>query len=164
MKLNVLTGLPVNTLADLSSGLSKKNQRGRDYSARHVAVRSVALILIAYYAIAMSAQSVTIEVAPQVATILEKLKARAEAQGVTLDALLRKLLPISEISDEQVEMTIDRAAIFGEPKRLSHEEKLAALQRLEGRQATRPFTEAGDIVATLREARSGAMWGYEPTE
>ncbi len=109
----------------------------------------------------MSAQTVTIEVAPQVATILEKLKAKAEAQGMTLDALLRRLLPIAEISDEQPEMTADdRAAILGEPKKLSYEEKLAALQRLEERQATRPFTEAGDIVATLREARSGAMWGF----
>ncbi|MGH9752973.1 MAG: hypothetical protein ACREA2_09330 [Blastocatellia bacterium] len=112
----------------------------------------------------MSAQTVTIEVAPQVAAILEKLKAKAEAQGVALDAILRELLPIAEISDEQAEMMVDRAAILGEPKKLSSEEKLAALQRLEERQATRPFTEAGDIVATLREARSGAMWGYEPTE
>lgn len=113
----------------------------------------------------MNAQTVTIEVAPQVAAILERLKARAEAQDMTLDALLRRLLPITEISDEQTEMTADdRAPILGEAKKLSYEEKLAALQRLEERQATRPFTEAGDIVATLREARSGAMWGYEPTE
>ena len=107
----------------------------------------------------------TIEVDPQVAAILEKLGARAEAQGVALDALLRKLLPIDGISDEQAEMTaVDKAAILSEPKKLSYEEKLAAIQRLEERQAIRPFTEAGDIVATLREARSGAMWGYEPTE
>jgi hypothetical protein len=128
-------------------------------------ILSVAVTLIAYYAIVMSVQTVTIEVAPQVAAILEKLKGRAEAQGMTLDTLLRKLLPIAEISDEQAEMTADnRAAILSEPKKLSYEEKLAALQRLEERQATRPFTEAGDIVATLREARAGAMWGYEPTE
>lgn len=128
-------------------------------------ILSVAVILIAYYAITMNAQTVTIEVAPQVAAILERLKARAEAQDMTLDALLRRLLPITEISDEQTEMTADdRAPILGEAKKLSYEEKLAALQRLEERQATRPFTEAGDIVATLREARSGAMWGYEPTE
>ena len=113
----------------------------------------------------MSAQTVTIEVAPQVAAILEKLKGKAETQGMTLDALLRKLLPVAEISDEQAEMAADdRAAILVEPKKLSYEEKLAVIQRLEERQATRPFTEAGDIVATLREARSGAMWGYEPTE
>lgn len=136
----------------------------------------------------MSTQTVTIEVAPQVAAILEKLGARAEAQGVTLDALLRNLLPIAEIGAEQSEMTAEDwmkalrewigshgsdtpvipddsgVAILGEPKKLSHNEKLAALQRLEERQANRPFTEAGDTVAMLREARSGAMWGYEPTE
>jgi hypothetical protein len=125
----------------------------------------VAVISIAYYAIDMSIKTVTIEVDPRVAAILEKLGARAEAQGVALDALLRKLIAIDGISDEQAEMTaVDKAAILSEPKKLSYEEKLAALQRLEERQAIRPFTEAGDIVATLREARSGAMWGYEPTE
>jgi hypothetical protein len=104
----------------------------------------------------MNAQTVTIEVAPQVAAILEKLGARAKSQGVTLDALLRDLLPVAE----QGEMTEDSI----EPKKLSYDEKLAALQRLEERQANRPFTEAGDTVAMLREARAGAMWGYEPTE
>ncbi|MGE0132984.1 MAG: hypothetical protein AB7U82_33325 [Blastocatellales bacterium] len=108
----------------------------------------------------MNAQTVTIEVAPQVAAILEKLGARAELQGVTLDALLRSLLPIAEAGAEQSEMTENTT----EPKKLSYDEKLAALQRLEERQANRPFTEAGDTVAMLREARSGAMWGYEPTE
>jgi hypothetical protein len=49
----------------------------------------------------MSAQTVTIEVAPQVAAILEKFKARAEAQGVTLDALLHDLLPIAETGAER---------------------------------------------------------------
>ena len=134
----------------------------------------------------MSTQTVTIEVAPQVAAILETLKARAEAQGVTLDNLLRNLLPIAEISAKRAEMTVEewigalrervssldsdtlvissdsRAAIFGEPKKLTPDEKLALLQSLEERQANRPFTEAGDTVAILREARAGAMWGYEP--
>lgn len=108
----------------------------------------------------MSAQTVTIEVAPQVAAILEKLGARAKAQGVTLDALLRDLLPVAEIGDEQGEMTEDAVDL----KKRSYDEKLAVLQRLEERQANRPFTEAGDTVAMLREARAGAMWGYEPTE
>ncbi len=57
-----------------------------------------------------------------------------------------------------------RAASFGEPRKLTPDEKLALLQHLEERQADRPFTEAGDTVAMLQEARAGAMWGYEPDE
>ncbi|MGH9855161.1 MAG: hypothetical protein ACREBD_35460 [Blastocatellia bacterium] len=41
----------------------------------------------------MNTQTVTIEVAPQVAQILLALQRRAEAEGVSLDALLSPLVP-----------------------------------------------------------------------
>ena len=43
----------------------------------------------------MSAQMVTIQVAPRVAAILDTLQKRAEAQGVSLDALLQPLVPLN---------------------------------------------------------------------
>ena len=44
----------------------------------------------------MNTQTVTVEVAPQVATILRSLQQTAEAQGVSLDSLLRPLTPMPE--------------------------------------------------------------------
>lgn len=43
----------------------------------------------------MNAQTVTIQVAPQVAAILDTLQKRAEAEGVSLDALLLPLVPLN---------------------------------------------------------------------
>jgi hypothetical protein len=44
----------------------------------------------------MNTETVTIEVAPQVATILRSLQKAAEAQGVSLDSLLSPLAPVAE--------------------------------------------------------------------
>jgi len=43
----------------------------------------------------MNTQTVTIQVAPQVAAILDVLQKRAEAEGVPLDALLLPLVPLN---------------------------------------------------------------------
>lgn len=43
----------------------------------------------------MNSQNVTIQVAPQVAAILDTLQKRAEAQGVSLDTLLLPLVPLN---------------------------------------------------------------------
>jgi hypothetical protein len=43
----------------------------------------------------MSARTVTIQVAPQVAAILDTLQKRAEAEGVSLDAILLPLVPLN---------------------------------------------------------------------
>ncbi|MEP7341602.1 MAG: hypothetical protein ABI977_27975 [Acidobacteriota bacterium] len=44
----------------------------------------------------MATQTVTIEVAPQVATILHNLQRTADAQGITLDALLLPLATMAQ--------------------------------------------------------------------
>jgi len=44
----------------------------------------------------MNTQMVTIQVAPQVAAILQALQQQAEEQGVSLDTLLLPLVPFSE--------------------------------------------------------------------
>jgi hypothetical protein len=48
------------------------------------------------YPESMNTQTVTIEVAPQVAAILLSLQKAAEAKGMSLDSLLMPLLPVSE--------------------------------------------------------------------
>ena len=41
---------------------------------------------------------------------------------------------------------------------------LAALREIAERQKDRPFTDGSDTMKLLREARGGAMYGYDPTE
>jgi hypothetical protein len=48
------------------------------------------------YASGMSTKSVTIQVAPQVAEILQALQEKAEAEGVSLDTLLLPLVPLKD--------------------------------------------------------------------
>jgi hypothetical protein len=49
----------------------------------------------------MSAQTVTIQVAPQVAAILDTLQKRAEAEGVSIDELLLPLVPFNGEPEER---------------------------------------------------------------
>ncbi|MCI0417604.1 MAG: hypothetical protein L0312_00020 [Acidobacteria bacterium] len=60
----------------------------------------------------MTTQTVTIEVAPQVARILLALQRRAEAEGISLDALLLPLVPPNEEARDEasVEMTLEERA------------------------------------------------------
>lgn len=55
----------------------------------------------------MNTQTVTIEVAPQVAQILLALQRRAEAEGVSLDSLLMPLVALNGVGGEETgfEMT-----------------------------------------------------------
>lgn len=45
-----------------------------------------------------------------------------------------------------------------------NEKVLAALRTIAEHQKDRPFTDGTDSLRLLREARAGAMYGYEPTE
>jgi hypothetical protein len=56
---------------------------------------------------AMNSQTITIEVDPSAAAILQALKAKAEAQGVSLTALLQ---PLTEESGGTVEKTFHERA------------------------------------------------------
>jgi hypothetical protein len=60
----------------------------------------------------MNTQTVTIEVAPQVAQILLALQRRAEAEGVSLDSLLLPLVPLNGEPGEETsfEMTSEKSA------------------------------------------------------
>jgi len=102
----------------------------------------------------MSAQTVTIQVDPSTAAILQTLKAKAEAQGVSLDTLL---LPLAE-------GTNGIATIQAEPPP-RNEAMLQALRESEELLKDMPVRgSTEETLKMIREARAGRMWGYEPIE
>lgn len=102
----------------------------------------------------MSAQTVTIQVDQSTAEILQTLKAKAEAQGVSLDTLL---LPLAEGANGV-------ATIQAEPPP-RNEAMLQALRESEELLKDMPVRgSTEETLKMIREARAGRMWGYEPTE
>jgi len=100
---------------------------------------------------------VTIEVAPQVAAKLLTLQQRAEARGQTLDALLQ------EIIDDGQELAL--AESHEEPRGPRNDAMLAVIRRTKERLKNMPVRgSTEETLKMIREARGGAMWGYEPTE
>lgn len=87
--------------------------------------------------------------------IIQALVAKATASGLSLNEYLRNLLGLKDKRD---------AAKQDEATDQSEDTRLAALRGITEQQAKRPFTNSTDTVKALREARAGAMWGYEPTE
>lgn len=94
---------------------------------------------------------VMIEVEPSTAALLQKLKEKATAQGVSLDALLR---PLAEETNS--------APAEAAPR---NEAMLAVLARSAERLKDMPVRgSTEETLQMIREARAGRMWGYEPTE
>lgn len=91
--------------------------------------------------------------------IIQILLAKAADSGLSMNEYLRRLLGLTgkPIANPTPIESVEEAL---QPE----DSRLAALQRIAERQATRPFTKSADTVTMLREARAGAMWGYEPTE
>lgn len=101
----------------------------------------------------MSVQMTTIEVDQNTAVILRMLHEKAEAQGTTLEALLKPL------ADED-----SGAAIRQEPA-TPNEGMLAVLARNRERLKNLPFSgSTEDSLKILHQGRAGEMYGYEPTE
>lgn len=100
----------------------------------------------------MSVQMTTIEVDQNTAVILRALQKKAEAQGTTLDALLK---PLTEEANG-TEVTQEP------PPR--NEGMLAVIRRTRERLKNMPVSgSTEETLKLIREARGGAMWGYEPT-
>lgn len=101
----------------------------------------------------MSVQMTTIEVDQNSAAILQALQEKAEAQGTTLDVLLKPL------TEETNEMAVSQDA----PSR--NEALLAVIRRTQERLKDMPVRgSTEETLKLIREARAGAMWGYEPTD
>lgn len=101
----------------------------------------------------MSLQMTTIEVDQNTAAILRALQEKAEAQGTTLDVLLK---PLTEEAN-------GTAASQVVPPR--NEVMLAVIRRTQERLKDMPVSgSTEETLKLIREARAGAMWGYEPTD
>lgn len=98
----------------------------------------------------MTTQTVTIQVDPSSAAILQALMAKAEAQGKTLAALLQPLVEQDEILA---------------PPQPRNEAMYAVLQRSAERRKDMPVSGSTDeTLKMIRRARAGELWGYGPTD
>lgn len=101
----------------------------------------------------MNAPMTTIEVNQNAAVILRMLQQKAEAQGTTLEELLKPLAADMTEPEEPQEA----------PPR--NEAMLAVIRRTHERLKNQPVSgSTEETLKLIREARGGAMWGYEPTD
>lgn len=101
----------------------------------------------------MSVQMVTIEVDQNSAVILRLLQKKAEVQGTTLDTFLKLLV------EEENELAESQEA----PQR--NEALLAVIRKTQERLKDMPVRgSTKETLKLIREARAGAMWGYEPID
>jgi hypothetical protein len=101
----------------------------------------------------MSVQMITIEVDQNTAAILQALQEKAARRGTTLDELLKPL------AEEESEVVASQEA----PPR--NEALLAVIRKTQERLKDMPVRgSTEETLKLIREARAGAMWGYEPTD
>ena len=71
----------------------------------------------------------------------------------------------AELTGRRVRVTVLEGGENGQGEAMTPAERFAAsLCEAEDLEKEMPLTPADDSVALVREARSGAMWGYEPQE
>lgn len=101
----------------------------------------------------MNVPMTTIEVNQNTAVILRMLQQKAEAQGTTLEELLKPLA---------ADMTEPEEPQEASPR---NEAMLAVIRRTHERLKNMPVSgSTEETLKLIREARGGAMWGYEPTD
>jgi hypothetical protein len=64
---------------------------------------------------------------------------------------------------DRIDIQINQS-IKHSPSGQVNEGMLTALREIADRQKGQPYTDGSNTNRMLREARSGAMWGYEPIE
>mgnify|MGYP001179531017 CR=1 FL=1 len=101
----------------------------------------------------MNVPMTTIEVNQNTAVILRMLQQKAEAQGITLEELLKPLAEETSEATEPQEAPPPNEAVLAVIRKTS--ERLKDMP-------VRGSTE--ETLKLIREARAGAMWGYEPTD
>ncbi|HEX9001307.1 MAG TPA: hypothetical protein VGB07_15485 [Blastocatellia bacterium] len=104
----------------------------------------------------MNSSTATLEVA---ADLAETIKANAVARRQSLDEYLREMIEAdkaetSEVPDAQTTETVPTPNYA----------MLEILKKISELNKDRPYTSGEDTQRILREARAGAMFGYEPTE
>lgn len=104
----------------------------------------------------MNTATTTLELPLDLAQII---KANATARQKSLDQYLREMVEADrkETDDLSGDSNIDIAPT-------PNYAMLEALRRISERSKDMPYTSGEDTQRILREARAGAMFGYEPTE
>lgn len=107
----------------------------------------------------MNSSTATLEVA---ADLAETIKDNAVARRQSLDEYLREMIEAdkaetSEVPDAQTTETTETVPT-------PNYAMLEILKKISELNKDRPYTSGEDTQRILREARAGAMFGYEPTE
>ena len=91
--------------------------------------------------------------------IVNAIIAQATARGLSVNDYLRQALGLNEQPQELVN------AETPQPPQPRNEAMFAVLQRSAERMKDVPMTgSTEETLKQIREARAGAMWGYEPTD
>ncbi|MDQ3013892.1 MAG: hypothetical protein M3X11_24720 [Acidobacteriota bacterium] len=105
--------------------------------------------------------TVQIEVSPEVAQMLEILRANARAVNVTLEVYLQRILQaVMLLQPHEQDETAMKEAVT--PQKTTMLEALEATRELLKDMPVRGSTE--ESLKILRQGRAGRMWGYEPAE
>ena len=104
----------------------------------------------------MNSSTATIEVA---ADLVEMIKSNAVARRQSLDEYLRQMIEVDNAGTREV-----AEAETADDTPTPNYAMLEALRKVAERSKDMPFTSGEDTLRMLREARAGAMFGYEPTE
>jgi hypothetical protein len=62
---------------------------------------------------------------------------------------------------EEVRVSVERNGVEASTTFPPNERGLAAMREIAERQKDRPYVEGSDVVKLVREARAGAMYGYD---
>ena len=65
---------------------------------------------------------------------------------------------------DEITITVERNGVGERPAFPPNEGMLAALREIAVHQKDRPYTDGSSSLKLLREARAGAMYGYDPTD
>lgn len=104
----------------------------------------------------MSASTVTLEIPADLATAI---KANALARQQSLDQYLREMIAL-----DARQGTVTSAYQDADAAPTPNSAMLEALRKVSERSKDMPYTSGENTQKMLREARAGAMFGYEPTE
>jgi hypothetical protein len=101
---------------------------------------------------------------PEVDELMAITNYIAKVKGRRLLELPEEARTLGLQPGEEVRVSVDCNGTQADGARLPNEKGLAAMREIAERQKSRPFSDGADSLKLLREARSGAMYGYEPSD
>src|SRR5579871_6797657 len=98
--------------------------------------------------------TITLRLSPE---LQRKLESLATQNGQDIDVVANHLF-------QKAVESLDRSDSESAPTFPPNEKMLAILSKIAESHKDRPFTDGSETDRLLREARAGAMFGYDPTE